>query len=238
MEQEILRIQPEKGPVSPVVLATATANTNSRVRRDELSARELWTQRDQLTGSQLPFNDEVVMASQAASRKRNQASSAKSKARNRGRNSPDISVGDLVYLVSERSKNQARDKYLVTSISGNNCAVRKFSRLHFRRKQYSVPLTGVYPITGGQLQPSPHRDQASDSSSDSDDNFDTPPAAPTNNREEEVSEEESLEEEEEVVGVVDVGDNLGRTRRRRREPDRHGDIVVGDQYERDMQEYI
>lgn len=42
MEMELLRIQPEKGPVSKVTLALATANTNSRVRHDGLSARELW----------------------------------------------------------------------------------------------------------------------------------------------------------------------------------------------------
>ena len=138
-----------KGPLSSVTLAVATANTNSRVRRDGLSARELWTQRDQLTGSQLPFDDEVVKVSQAASRARNHPPSAKSKARGRDRNSPHISLGDLVYLVSDRSKNQAREKYMVTALSGNTCKVRKFSRLHFRRKQYSVPLTGVYLITGG-----------------------------------------------------------------------------------------
>ena len=49
IEAEILHNQPEKGPVSKVTLAIATKNTNSRKRRDGLSARELWTQRDQST---------------------------------------------------------------------------------------------------------------------------------------------------------------------------------------------
>ena len=47
---ELLNLSPEGGPVSDVTLALATANTNSRIRRDGLSAREVWTQRDQLTG--------------------------------------------------------------------------------------------------------------------------------------------------------------------------------------------
>ena len=43
---ELLNLSPEGGPVSDVTLALATANTNSRIRRDGLSAREVWTQRD------------------------------------------------------------------------------------------------------------------------------------------------------------------------------------------------
>ena len=240
LEQEILRVQPEKGPVSTVTLAVATANTNSRVRRDGLSARELWTQRDQLTGSQLPFDDEVVKISQAASRARNHPSSAKSKARGRDRNSPHVSLGDLVYLVSDRSKNQAREKYLVTALSGNTCTVRKFSRLHFRRKKYSVPLTGVYLITGGHHH-SGHDPVDISSSSDSDDDFIVQSVLPN------VRIESSEEEEEDVasdtvdnnvvdnVNNVDVVNDVGRSVRQRRQPDRHGDIVVGDDYDRNMQ---
>ena len=47
---EFLNVSPEGGPVSDFTLALATANTNSRIRHDGLSAREVWTQRDQLTG--------------------------------------------------------------------------------------------------------------------------------------------------------------------------------------------
>ena len=54
---ELLNLSPKGGPVSDVTLALATANTNSRIRRDGLSAREVWTQRDQLTGEQLPIVD-------------------------------------------------------------------------------------------------------------------------------------------------------------------------------------
>ena len=166
IEMEILRIQPEKGQVSRVTLAIATANTNSRVRRDGLSSRELWTQRDQITGSQLPFDDETLMSSQSSSRRKNHLSSAKSKAKGKGPNSPVISVGDLVYLVSERSKNQARDKYLVTNISGNSCTVRKFTRNQFRRKQYSIPITSVFPIIGGVQSLPPVHNPSSSSESD------------------------------------------------------------------------
>ena len=69
--------------------------------------------------------------------------------------------------MSERSKTQARDKYLVTNISGDSCTVRKFTRNQFRRKDYSVPLTGVYPIVGSTFAPPVVHE--SSSSSDSDD---------------------------------------------------------------------
>ena len=44
---ELLQLSPDGGPVSTTVtLALATANLNSRIRTDGLSAREVWTQRD------------------------------------------------------------------------------------------------------------------------------------------------------------------------------------------------
>ena len=223
MEMELLRIQPEKGPVSKVTLALATANTNSRVRRDGLSARELWTQRDQLTGSQLPFDDEALKRSQVTSRQDNHKFSSACKARGRGPNHPVISVGDLVYLVSERSKTQARDKYLVTSISGDTCTVRKFTRTQFRRKEYSVPLTGVYPIVGSAINPSFAHDD-SDSSSDSDEDVHEPVvvAQPAP-----VEAEEAVEENVDVEEVQRDGNRYNlRSRQDTKRPAWHKDYVM------------
>ena len=53
LQIEILKLNPSGGPVSNQTLALATANLNLRVRRDGLSAYEIWTQRDQFTGEQL-----------------------------------------------------------------------------------------------------------------------------------------------------------------------------------------
>ena len=49
---ELLQLSPGGGLVSTVTLALATANLNSRIRRDDLSARDVWTQRDQITAEQ------------------------------------------------------------------------------------------------------------------------------------------------------------------------------------------
>ena len=203
IEAEILRVQPEKGPVSRLTLATATANCNSRVRRDGLSARELWTQRDQITGAQFPFDDDAVKDSQSASRERNHIPSARSKARGRHPNSPSVTVGDLVYLVSERSKSQARDKYIITKISEESCTVRKFTRNQFRRKEYSVPLCGVYPIVSSASVP-PSIDDASDTS-DSDDDIaptaDVPEESGSSELDSESDGDEEVRADEEQVRV-------------------------------------
>ena len=47
---QLLNLSPEGGPVSDVILALVTANTKYCIRRDGLSAREVWTQHNQLTG--------------------------------------------------------------------------------------------------------------------------------------------------------------------------------------------
>ncbi|XP_053378682.1 uncharacterized protein LOC128548235 [Mercenaria mercenaria] len=49
LEDEIIRIEPGGGPISKTQLAIAVAKLNCRIRREGLSARELWTQRSQFT---------------------------------------------------------------------------------------------------------------------------------------------------------------------------------------------
>ena len=57
LEQELLRQDPLGGPVTDLALATATATLNSRIRSRGLSAREIWTQRDQFSNKQIPLFD-------------------------------------------------------------------------------------------------------------------------------------------------------------------------------------
>ena len=174
---ELLNLSPEGGPVSDVTLALATANTNSRIRRDGLSAQEVWTQRDQLTGEQLPIVDRQLILSQNYSRQQNHAPSAKSKARGRT-NLPTaaVSVGDLVFLKGDRDKLKAREKYLVVGVREDlSCALRKFSTSQFRSKLYVVPMSECYPVPPTVLAQSPqgpirglHKPSPFDSDDDAD----------------------------------------------------------------------
>ena len=152
---ELLNLSSEGGPVSDVTLALATANTNSRIRHDGLSAREVWTQRDQLTGEQLPIVDRQLILSQNYSCQQNHASSAKSKARGcTNLPSASISVGDLVFLKGDKDKLKAREKYLVISIREDlSCELRKFTTS--RNKLYVVPISECYQVALTVLVQSP-----------------------------------------------------------------------------------
>ena len=74
------------------------------------------------------------------SRQVNHPYSTKSHCPNPRKPSPTIQVGDLVYLNQEGDKTKAKDKYLVCSIVGTNCELRKFTATQFRSKVYTVPI--------------------------------------------------------------------------------------------------
>ena len=153
---ECLHIYPEGGPLSKVTLALATARMNSRIRQVGLSARELWTQRDQLTCEQLPIQDQKIILQQHTARAQNHPFSAKSKAHGKTQNStPDIKAGDLVFLYADRDKTRVRDKYIVVGVSGAQCQIRKFTKSQFRSKVYDVKVTDCYPVMSNALARSP-----------------------------------------------------------------------------------
>ena len=76
---ELLRITPEGGPVSPLTLAIATANLNTRIRERGLSSREMRFQRDQFTNCQLPISDLDLIRQQHSHRIYNHPAREKSK---------------------------------------------------------------------------------------------------------------------------------------------------------------
>ncbi len=102
---EILHLSLDRGPISRVTLALATANLNSGIRNG-LSAWKLWTQRDHLTGMQLPVEDRQFILQQNLNRHYSHASSAKAKANRSTRTLPTMTlqVGDLVFLKGEWDK--------------------------------------------------------------------------------------------------------------------------------------
>ena len=116
------------GPISEVLLAKATATLNSRIRRDGLSSKEIWTQRDMVTGKQLRLSDKILIDNQHKSRLKNHPHSTKAKASvQKYHHSADIAVGSLVYIINDGDKTQSREKYIVTSINNEWCQIRKLS---------------------------------------------------------------------------------------------------------------
>ncbi len=154
---ECLTLQPEGGPISELTLAIATSNMNSRIRWCGLSAREIWTQRDQLTGEQLPIEDRQLIVQQHLRRSLSHGPNAASKATFKSP-PPDqgISVGDLVYVKGDRDKTKAREKFLVCAIPDDGALLlRKFTLSQFRSKVYQVKREDCYLVSSDVKGQSP-----------------------------------------------------------------------------------
>ena len=144
---ECLHLSPEGGPISELTLARATANMNSRIRWSGLSAREIWTQRDQITGEQLPIEDRQLILTQHLNRTYHHGHSALSKATISTQGPHyNLHIGDLVYINSDRDKARAREKYLICESDDQHFILRKFSQSQFRSKIYRVKREQCYPI--------------------------------------------------------------------------------------------
>ena len=169
LHRELLILVPMGGPITSTQLSQATANLNCRYRRLGLSAHELWTQRDQITGEQLPINDRQVIIHQYEARRKNHIHSQTSKAFGKPfRATTHVEVGSLVYVHTDRSKTTARQRYLVTSICGNMVKLRKFTAQLFGTKEYDAKLQEIYKVPSFDDTILVDRE---DSSSDGDDPF-------------------------------------------------------------------
>ena len=130
--------------VSSVRLAILMAAINSKVRGSGLSANEMWTHRDQHTGEQLPFDELILITNRQIDRKQSHLSSAMSKSSVPARSIPNIGLGDLVYLISDKNKLSTRPKYIVSTIEGSWCNIRKFTGFQLRGLSYRVKLSDVF----------------------------------------------------------------------------------------------
>ena len=147
VEHELLLTDPSGDPVSPLQLALAIARLNSRVRGRGLSSREMWTQRDQYTNEQIPVVDLDLIIQQKYQRAQNHRPSERAKAPLGKTNVIiPIAIGDLVYLHADRHKNRVRDRYLVVSVDGNWCNIRKFVGSQLRRTSYRVRLSECFQV--------------------------------------------------------------------------------------------
>lgn len=59
---------------------------------------------------------------------------------------PPLQVGNLVYLISDRDKLRARDRYLVVKIDGIWCFIKKFAGSQLRATSYMVKLSECYAV--------------------------------------------------------------------------------------------
>ena len=182
LERELVRLDSTGGQVSQVDLATATATLNSRLRSRGLSAREMWFQRDQFTNHQISTSDQHLITKQHEQRSTNHPYSAKSKvpvADVSPTSLCPVEVGDLVYLYSDGNKVRSRDRYLVVSVDGQWCNVRKFAGAQLRSARYRVRKSDCFRVPSDLADPS-RRDQVpTDSDESSDDELPHEPPRPS-----------------------------------------------------------
>jgi hypothetical protein len=141
VEEELRRHAPDGSSVTPVELSLAISRLNSRLRRRGISAHEMWTHRDQFSNAQLPINDLDIIAAQHKQRLDNHPHSERSKNPRKSIAVPsaqNITVGDLVYLSTDRDKTKSRSRYLVVSVEHPWCFVKKI----YHHTTASVVLQG------------------------------------------------------------------------------------------------
>ena len=59
---------------------------------------------------------------------------------------PELQVGDLVYLISDKKKSQSRDRYIIVKVDGPWCFAKKFRRSQLRGFSYKVRLSDCYAV--------------------------------------------------------------------------------------------
>ncbi|MCG7876681.1 MAG: RNase H-like domain-containing protein [Candidatus Thiodiazotropha endolucinida] len=152
LRAEFLRQHPGGGSVTQLELATAIARLNSRIRYSGLSSREVWTQRNQYTHDQIPLSDREIIIQQNRNRVQNHPHSEASKHKSQKiLKSDSITVGDLVYLYGDRDKSCARNRYLVVSVDGEWCFVKKFVGNTLRASSYKVKISECYRVPADNI---------------------------------------------------------------------------------------
>jgi hypothetical protein len=145
--EELLRYDPQGGSVSSLTLAIVTARLNARIRSSGMSAREMWTHRDQFTHEQIPVNDSELIRNKSKSRDSNHEYSERSKTPHCvSTNSASVAVGDIVYLKSERQKTHGRPRYLVTHADGEWVNIAKFAGTQLRSSTYRVKNSECFKV--------------------------------------------------------------------------------------------
>lgn len=161
LHAEMNRVHNDDGKITPATLALAVANLNSRIRESGLSSLEMYTQRDQFTGNQLPLEDRTLILRKEEEKMKSHGPSAKFKSRGKVNPVfPHIKKGDLIYINSDRMKTKARDRYIVVSVEKSICVVQKFVGTQLRARQYTVNRADVIVIPSWKF---PLADQDSDS---------------------------------------------------------------------------
>ena len=146
LREEIVRLAPHGGQISETLLAKAVRNLNARIRHSGYSARELWTKRDQITGTSLEFEDKDLSDLQHKMRVKSHDSSAKYESRNASKvKLPQVKIGDRVFIKSDGEKNKIREEYFILRFVPNKNEV-EVQKIGKKKNILSVQLQNIMPV--------------------------------------------------------------------------------------------
>ena len=97
---------------------------------------------------------------------KNHDASAASKAKAPALTPPEIVTGDLVYLVADSEKSRQREWYLVVTVDGEWCNVRKFTENQFRTLSYRVKKSQCFHVPVAPTSRSPVKPAHNDTTDD------------------------------------------------------------------------
>uniref|UniRef100_K1PN16 Uncharacterized protein n=1 Tax=Magallana gigas TaxID=29159 RepID=K1PN16_MAGGI len=107
----------------------------------------MYTQKNQFTHEQLPMCDKDISVQKQAQRDSYHISSALSKANSKGPRPPHVpSIGDLVYLYSDRDKTNTRPRYIVVSKNDEWLYIKKFAGQQLRSHSYKVKTNQCFCV--------------------------------------------------------------------------------------------
>jgi len=149
-EEEISKLCPT-GQISPVNIALICERINRKIRYPGISSKEMVTKRDQFTNQQLPVDDINLILQKHEQHVRNHDASARSKSSLPAKISPEVEVGDLIYITSDLSKSKQRDRYLVIKVDGEFCSVRKFTNTQLRESAVRVKKSHCFHVPSTPL---------------------------------------------------------------------------------------
>ena len=130
LEEEIKRIHPDGGKLTPGTLSRAVTTMNDRVRGHGLSASQLHFSRDHHTGKNLSLRDSKFKEVREARREHHNPTAAKARAPTGAKLPPTkvIRPGQMVFIKGEGDKHSSREPLLVTSTEGKMITAQKVRR--------------------------------------------------------------------------------------------------------------
>ena len=141
-EKEILKYRPHKKALSDEDLVVVSKIMNDRIRNRGVTAKEILTRRDCVSGKPKDISDKELAESQFDKRVE---SNKRALARKPGESLPaQFNTGDVVYIKAQRSKHQPREQFIVTGFAGDMVVIQKLHS-RFANKEYTMYQSEIMP---------------------------------------------------------------------------------------------